>query len=193
MTTLPLRKEPLELSLGGPRASMESLQRENLFCLTEVQLQFLHCQPYSLVGIPTEVPFWWITKGNSSCHVRLEVFTMVTMKNAIFLDVTPCDSCKNQRFGGMSFLQEPHGILDSSCLLYSGLILKMWCTVQSRMFNKYIGGRGDEVKVILQPMVCQSGFHLEPAPNLSFTSLEIILTVVFFFPNMVHSLWQEEQ
>jgi hypothetical protein len=33
-------------------------------------------------------------------HVRFEVFTAVTMKNVVFWDVMPCDSCKNQRFGG---------------------------------------------------------------------------------------------
>jgi hypothetical protein len=32
--------------------------------------------------------------------VRFEVFTAVTMKNGVFWDVTPCGSCKNQRFGG---------------------------------------------------------------------------------------------
>jgi hypothetical protein len=32
--------------------------------------------------------------------VRFEVFTAVTMKNAVFWDVTPCGSCKNRRFGG---------------------------------------------------------------------------------------------
>jgi hypothetical protein len=37
--------------------------------------------------------------------VRFEVFKALTMKNAIFWDVTPCDSCKNWR----RFLQEPHG------------------------------------------------------------------------------------
>jgi hypothetical protein len=30
--------------------------------------------------------------------VRFEVFTAVTMKNGVFWDVTPCDSCKNRRF-----------------------------------------------------------------------------------------------
>jgi hypothetical protein len=25
----------------------------------------------------------------------------VTMKNAVFWNVTPCDSCKNRRFGGL--------------------------------------------------------------------------------------------
>jgi hypothetical protein len=32
--------------------------------------------------------------------VRSEVFTAVTMKYAVFWDVTPCGSCKNRRFGG---------------------------------------------------------------------------------------------
>jgi hypothetical protein len=32
--------------------------------------------------------------------VRVEVFTAVTMKNAIFWDVVPCRSCVNRRFGG---------------------------------------------------------------------------------------------
>jgi hypothetical protein len=31
-------------------------------------------------------------------YVRFEVFTAVTMKNGVFWDVTPCGSCKNQRF-----------------------------------------------------------------------------------------------
>jgi hypothetical protein len=33
-------------------------------------------------------------------RIRFEVFTVVTMKNGVFLDVTPCGSCKNRRFGG---------------------------------------------------------------------------------------------
>jgi hypothetical protein len=32
--------------------------------------------------------------------VRFEVFMVVTMKNGIFWDVTPCGSCKNWHFGG---------------------------------------------------------------------------------------------
>jgi hypothetical protein len=30
--------------------------------------------------------------------VRYEVFRAVTLKNAVFWDVTPCDSCWNRRF-----------------------------------------------------------------------------------------------
>jgi hypothetical protein len=32
--------------------------------------------------------------------VRFEVFTAVTMKNAVFWYVAPCSSCVNRRFGG---------------------------------------------------------------------------------------------
>jgi hypothetical protein len=36
----------------------------------------------------------------------------VTMKNGVFWDVTPCDSCKNRRQvpPKRRFLQEPHGV-----------------------------------------------------------------------------------
>jgi hypothetical protein len=33
-------------------------------------------------------------------YVRSEVFTAVTMKNAVFWDVVPCGYCVNRRFGG---------------------------------------------------------------------------------------------
>jgi hypothetical protein len=33
-------------------------------------------------------------------RVRSGVYTAVTMKNGVFWDVTPCGSCKTQRFGG---------------------------------------------------------------------------------------------
>jgi hypothetical protein len=33
----------------------------------------------------------------------------VTMKNAIFWDVIPCGSCKNQHFGGMHCLHHQEG------------------------------------------------------------------------------------
>jgi hypothetical protein len=36
----------------------------------------------------------------SKCSVKFEDFTAVTMKNVVFLDVTPCGSCKNRRFEG---------------------------------------------------------------------------------------------
>jgi hypothetical protein len=36
----------------------------------------------------------------NSCFVRFEVFTAVTMKNAVFSDVVVCSSWVNRRFGG---------------------------------------------------------------------------------------------
>jgi hypothetical protein len=40
------------------------------------------------------------TASTQTFHARFEVFTVVTMKNGVFWDVTPCGSCKNRRFGG---------------------------------------------------------------------------------------------
>jgi hypothetical protein len=37
---------------------------------------------------------------NSKQNVRFEVFTAVTMKNAVFWDVAPCSFCVNRSFGG---------------------------------------------------------------------------------------------
>jgi hypothetical protein len=39
-------------------------------------------------------------------YVRFEVFMAVTMKNAVFWDIMPCGSCKNQRFGGTYHLHQ---------------------------------------------------------------------------------------
>jgi hypothetical protein len=33
-------------------------------------------------------------------YIRFEVFTALTMKNAVFWDVGPCRTCVNRRFGG---------------------------------------------------------------------------------------------
>jgi hypothetical protein len=41
--------------------------------------------------------FWW--QGVSS--IKFEVFTAVTIKNAVFWDVAPCRYCVNRSFGGM--------------------------------------------------------------------------------------------
>jgi hypothetical protein len=38
--------------------------------------------------------------GTKYIHERFEVFTAVTIQNAIFWDVAPCRSCVNRRFGG---------------------------------------------------------------------------------------------
>jgi hypothetical protein len=41
-----------------------------------------------------------ITESSQLMLLRFEVFTAVTMINAIFWDVTPCGSCKNRHFRG---------------------------------------------------------------------------------------------
>jgi hypothetical protein len=50
------------------------------------------------MGVSGEI--WDGVAVNDLCNVRFEVFTAVTMKNAVFWDVTPCGSCKNRCFGG---------------------------------------------------------------------------------------------
>jgi hypothetical protein len=42
-----------------------------------------------------------VTEGKQTCrYVRFEVFTAVTVKNAVFWYVAPCRSCVERRFGG---------------------------------------------------------------------------------------------
>jgi hypothetical protein len=38
-------------------------------------------------------------KEDTPFYGRFEIFMVVTMKNAVFWDVTPCGACKNRRFG----------------------------------------------------------------------------------------------
>jgi hypothetical protein len=50
-------------------------------------------------------------------YVGFEVFTVVTMKNAVFWDVAPCRSCVNRRFGGMYHLPSARNCgLPATCL-----------------------------------------------------------------------------
>jgi hypothetical protein len=54
------------------------------------------------VGLNRKIPFLKIALITLTfANVRFEVFTLVTMKNAIFWDVALCTSCVNRRFGGM--------------------------------------------------------------------------------------------
>jgi hypothetical protein len=58
-------------------------------------------------------------------RVRYEVFTAVTMKNAVFWDITPCGSCKNWHFRGMYCLHYHNGLqlLVTAGIIPSSLIL----------------------------------------------------------------------
>jgi hypothetical protein len=46
-------------------------------------------------------------KRDQLTGVRFEVFMAVTMKNGVFCDVTPCGSCKNRRFHGVTSQKTP--------------------------------------------------------------------------------------
>jgi hypothetical protein len=89
--------------------------------VSSVRLIYAICSPTVInqrfILIPansTELSPFWGTAGRSATeeypnilcnakvhyHVRYEVFTAVTMKNAVFWDVAPCRSCElNRRFG----------------------------------------------------------------------------------------------
>jgi hypothetical protein len=45
----------------------------------------------------------YVCKQIYICYVRFEIFTAVTMKNAVFWGVAPCRICMNRRFGVTSF------------------------------------------------------------------------------------------
>jgi hypothetical protein len=50
--------------------------------------------------ICVRLKFEQLSQNNELHYVRFEVFSAVTMKNVIFLDVTSCGSCKRRHFGG---------------------------------------------------------------------------------------------
>jgi hypothetical protein len=68
---------------------------------------------------------------NNASNVRFEVFTAVTMKNGVFLDVTPRGSCNNRRFGAtwrllhqgdkilLAFLRSVRRLLVAACVVPS--------------------------------------------------------------------------
>jgi hypothetical protein len=97
----------------GPRSLLriiEELLGINKPRLTAVWIRCAdHATPYAKVGTgftgcgdPSVGIVRLRTKSHRVClmFVKFEVFTAVTMKNGVFLDVTPCGSCKNRRFGG---------------------------------------------------------------------------------------------
>jgi hypothetical protein len=64
--------------------------------------------PYSATSVTTgkhvSIPADYMCR-DMTCQiergdVRFVVFMAMTMKDGVFWDVTPCGSCKNQRFGG---------------------------------------------------------------------------------------------
>jgi hypothetical protein len=72
---------------------------------TDYMALYLRRQHFITTAVRTSNPttlytvliFYW---ENKNLHVRFEVFTAVTMKNAVFWDVAPCRYCVNRHFGG---------------------------------------------------------------------------------------------
>jgi hypothetical protein len=68
------------------------------FCL------FVCNRPRRFTVVSCEVRIKSAYKKVKLSYVRFEVLPTVTMKNGVFWDVTPCDSCNNRRFGGTQCL-----------------------------------------------------------------------------------------
>jgi hypothetical protein len=65
---------------------------------------------------------------------RYEVFTAVTMKNAVFWVVTPCGSCNNRRFGeySVSFIRMRIDELVTTLALTINRDTQRWYIISSR-------------------------------------------------------------
>jgi hypothetical protein len=48
-----------------------------------------------------EIHYFFATEHNRLMLLKYQVFTAVTVKDAVSWDMTPCGSCKNRRFGRM--------------------------------------------------------------------------------------------
>jgi hypothetical protein len=85
---------------------------------------------------------------NLTTPIRLDVFTTVTVKNAVCWDVGLCDSCKNRRFGGtyrlfvarrllsfwrwrqyvppkLLFLKQPQGVISQKMAFFNIRIISL--------------------------------------------------------------------
>jgi hypothetical protein len=84
------------------------------------------------------------TESSQLMLCKFEVFTAVTMKNAVFWDVTLFGSCKNRRFGGFlpswwwrcyvppisRFLKEPHDVTSQKTPFFMQYFFNQ-CFIQS--------------------------------------------------------------
>jgi hypothetical protein len=75
----------------GIRKFLSFLQQSAIACA----LFWARCIQSALLVLK---PYFF--KINFNFVLRFEVFTTVTLKNAVFWDVAPCRSCVNRRFGG---------------------------------------------------------------------------------------------
>jgi hypothetical protein len=78
---------------GAPEPVWTMWRSDNVLPHRDSLYRFRYCGSSSINGVIFNLL-------NINMLVGYEVSTAVTMKNALFWDVTPCGSCKNRRFGG---------------------------------------------------------------------------------------------
>jgi hypothetical protein len=66
--------------------------------------------------------------------IRFEVFTAVTMKNAVVWDVVPCRYCVNRRFGGIYHIH-----FQNRKILEEGTSVSRWLQTESPVENTQLG------------------------------------------------------
>jgi hypothetical protein len=88
------RQSPLQVT-WIPCVTLSSIPRYSWWPLSFMLMLRLPHLPW-----PASATIIFHYFGIDLWSVRFEVFTAVTMKSGAFLDVTPCGSCKNRRFGG---------------------------------------------------------------------------------------------
>jgi hypothetical protein len=87
---------------------------------------------------PSSINVWLIF----SFHVRVEVFTAVTMKNAVFWDVVPCRSCVNRHFGGVYYLHlQGRKICEQQGTSISRWLQTEWPVEMTQLYKNKKGGR----------------------------------------------------
>jgi hypothetical protein len=68
-------------------------------------------------------------------YVRFEIFTAVTMKNAVFWDVALCRSCVNRRFGGMYRLHLQGRKIREQVAAHTGSLLTDFSTLKMEVIR----------------------------------------------------------
>jgi hypothetical protein len=85
--------------------------------------------------------------------IGFEVFTAMTMKNALYWEVTSCGSCKNRRFEGIYRLRHQgdknqrarnnvsNNTLSADCVYYRSLSVSLIFAVRQRAFACWSHGQ----------------------------------------------------
>jgi hypothetical protein len=110
---------------------------------------------------------------------RFEVFTAVTMKNAVFWDVAPCRSCVNRRFGGTYLLHLQSAVCSHllSLILRSRIFLPWkWrrYVLPKRLFTQDRHGATSQKMVFFKPFEIWRG--------IIYFTLNLVALCPFFCP-----------